>query len=371
MGGARRRRRSRWLRWTAVGGAALVLGAGGAGWVAYQKLDGNITSDTDGAAELERYEKERPTALVRGARNILLIGSDSRAGKANGRYGRDNGTQRSDTTILLHLAADHRRATAVSVPRDLMVMVPACRRRDGTRTGPVYAMFNHAFERGGSACTVRTVERLTRIRVDHYMIIDFRGFKQLVDALGGVRVCLRQSVHDPDAQLDLRAGVQTLDGEQALGYVRARKALGDGSDTDRMDRQQRFLGALVAKVNSNGVLLNPGRLYPVLDAATSSLTTDPGLASLRNLYELVRGVRGIPTGRTQFLTLPRRPDPGNPNRDQLDNNSAKKLFAQLRMDAPVKVVRPPRSRAHGGEGGPVPSPTPTFRGSTAGRDTCR
>ncbi|WP_229924685.1 LCP family protein [Streptomyces sulfonofaciens] len=364
------RRRRRMLRGAALGGAVLVLAAGGAGWVAYEELNGNITADTGAAAELERYEKERPTALVRGAQNILLIGSDSRAGAVNRRYGHDNGTQRSDTTILLHLAADRRRATAVSVPRDLMVQVPACRRRDGTGTRPVRAMFNHAFETGGSACTVRTVEKLTGIRVDHYMIIDFRGFRRMVDALGGVRVCLRQPVRDADAHLALPAGRQTLDGEQALGYVRARKSLGNGSDTDRIDRQQRFLGALVAKVRSNGVLLNPGRLYPVLDAATSSLTTDPGLASLRGLYDLVRGVRNIPTGHIQFLTLPRRPYPGNANRDQLVRNAAEKLFGQLRTDAPVEVVHAPREGAHDRNGGARRSPAPTFRGNTAAQDTC-
>ncbi|MFC9849201.1 LCP family protein [Streptomyces sp. NPDC060223] len=401
------RRRRRWLRYTAIGVAVTVLGAAGAGWAAYEKLNGNITADNDAATELARYEKERPTALVRGAQNILLIGSDSRAGDGNAQYGRDSGTERSDTTILLHLAADRRSATAVSLPRDLMVDVPGCRRPDGTRTEPMFAMFNYAFQTGGSACTIRTVEKLTNIRVDHHMVVDFNGFKEMVDAVDGVRVCLKEPIDDKEAMLKLPAGKVTLNGEQALGYVRARKSIGDGSDTDRMDRQQRFLGALVNKVRSNDVLLNPTKLYPVLDAATSSLTTDPALASLRGLYDLVRGMRDIPTERVQFLTVPRTSYVYNANRDQLVKPEAEKLFSRLRADAPVAVAKglPEDSgnsatsssyRSDGesdggsddtdafdswyedgkpGGKGPVgaartPDPAPTFRGNTAAEDAC-
>ncbi|WP_428986185.1 LCP family protein [Streptomyces pyxinae] len=360
----------------ALGTAVVVLAATGGAWWLYRKLDGNITTDTSAAAELERYEKERPAAAVRGARNILLIGSDSRAGQENGRYGRDKGTQRSDTTILLHLAARGQSATAVSVPRDLMVRQPACRAPDGSTSTARFAQFNLAFERGGTACTVRTLEKLTGIRVDHHMVIDFAGFKDMVDAVGGVRVCVDEPIDDPEAHLSLRAGGQTLGGEQALGYVRARKTLGNGSDTGRMDRQQRFLGALVNKVQSNGVLLNPARLYPVLDAATRSLTTDPGLDSLKDLYDLSRALRDVPTEKVQFLTVPRKPYSGDRNRDQL-LPKAGALFQRLREDRPVTVV-PERagegtSRGEEPNGQPRktrPSVTPTFAGTNAAAGTC-
>ncbi|MGN9756588.1 LCP family protein [Streptomyces sp. SD31] len=381
----------RWVRRGALGIGLVLLAAGGAGWAVYAKLDSNITPDEAAAAELARYEKERPTSLVRDARNVLLIGSDSRAGKANRRYGRDSGTERSDTTILLHLSAGRRSATAVSIPRDLMVDVPGCRRPDGTRSKPMFAMFNYAFQVGGSACTIRTVERLTNIRLDHHVVVDFHGFKEMVDALDGVEICLTEPINDKAAKLRLPAGKVTLNGEQALGYVRARKSLGDGSDTDRMERQQRFLAALVQKVRSNDVLLNPVRLYPVLDAATSSLTTDPALASLRGLYELVRGVRDIPTERVQFLTVPRESYIYNANRDQLVEPEAERLFERLRIDAPVEVVNSPETSpgaprtsphrsSHYGAGkagakrpddhtGPTP-PAPTFRGNTAAENPC-
>ena len=392
--------RRRWVRHSSIGLAVVVLAAAGAGWAAYEKLNSNITADDDTASELARYDKERPTALVRGALNILVIGSDTRSGDGNGQYGRDSGTERSDTTILLHLAADRRSATAVSLPRDLMVDVPSCGRPDGSRSRPLFTLFNYAFATGGSACTIRTVEKLTNIRIDHHIVVDFHGFKKMVDALDGVAVCLDEPIDDKDAKLKLPAGKVTLDGEQALGYVRARKSLGDGSDTERMKRQQRFLGALVGKVRGDDVLLNPVKLYPVLDAATSSLTTDRGLASLRGIYELVRGLRNLPTDRVQFLTAPRTSYPSDANRDQLVEPAAEKLFARLRADQPVAVTKevPDNSSVktrnstpgHGdreespGDGKsdgkrPVdpgaprqtPEPPPTFHGNTAAQDVCR
>lgn len=402
-----RNRRRRLLRWIGLGTAFLVFAGTATGWWLYNKLDGNITEDTSAAAELFRYERERPAHVTTGAQNILLIGSDSRSGKDNSRYGPDRGTERSDTTILLHLPQDRRSATAVSIPRDLMARIPACLRADGSRTGEQFAQFNWAFQWGGAACTVRTVEKLTGIRIDHHMVIDFDGFKKMVDAIGGVEVCLKRPVNDSEAKLKLAAGRQTLRGEQALGFVRARYSLGDGSDTERMERQQQFLGSLVKKVQSNGVLLNPGRLYPLLDAATSSVTTDPGLASLRGLYELVRGVRDIPTEQVKFLTVPRRPYAADPNRDELAEPDAARLFRQLRMDEPVTVappkpVTPPepepeptgtagtgtpttpdatatatatatdaaREKRDGGTATP-PAPVPTFTGTTAGSADCR
>ncbi|MFB6846295.1 LCP family protein [Streptomyces sp. NPDC056373] len=384
-----RRRRRRWVRIAAFGVTALLLAAGGAGWAVYAKLSGNITPDEAAAAELARYDKERPTSLVKDARNILLIGSDSREGTDNSRYGRDSGTERSDTTILLHLSAGRGSATAVSLPRDLMVDLPGCRRPDGSRSAPRFAMFNQAFQLGGSACTIRTVEKLTDIRVDHHVVVDFHGFKEMVDAVDGVEVCLREPIDDRAAELRLPAGHVTLNGEQALGYVRARKTLGDGSDTERMERQQRFLGALVNKVRSNDVLLNPVKLYPVLDAATSSLTTDPDLASLRGLYDLVRGLRDIPMEQVQFLTVPRESYAYDANRDQLVEPAADRLFERLRTDAPlvVKGNGPPDSARQslsgppgGSHGGAHPgprlgpavtvSPPPTYRGNTAAEDTC-
>ncbi|MFD5428297.1 LCP family protein [Streptomyces sp. NPDC127084] len=380
--GPRRRHR---LRWAALAVSVAVLAVSAVSWWFYRKLDSNITTDLTAAQELARYDKERPLPAARGALNLLLIGSDTRAGSGNGAYGKTKG-QRSDTTILLHLARDRRSVTAVSVPRDLMVTVPSCRTPGGTRTAYQVAQFNSAFSLGGAACTIRTVERLTGIRLDHHMVVDFRGFKDMVDAVDGVTVCLKKPIDDQDAHLKLKAGRQTLNGEQALGFVRARKTLGNGSDTERMGRQQQFLGALVKKVQSDGVLLNPAKLYPVLDAATKSITTDPGLNSLKDLFDLTRALRNVPMDRVRFLTVPRQPYAQDPNRDALVEPKASQLFERLREDQPVVVAPAKKSSSNttdttdsttesdqnqDGTGSAAnPSATPTFTGSSAASGGC-
>ncbi|MEU3458745.1 LCP family protein [Streptomyces sp. NPDC006733] len=346
------------------GGTAVVLVVGaGTAWFLYKQLDGNIRTDFATANELERIQAERPEPGPTSTENILLIGSDTRGGSGNSEYGKDNGTQRSDTTILLHLSGDRSSATAVSIPRDLMAHVPSCTQPNGTMTQEKYVQFNWAFESGGAACTIRTVERMTGIRVDHHLIVDFSGFKKMVDAVDGVEVCVPKAINDPEAHLNLPAGKQTLLGERALGYVRARYSIGDGSDTQRMNRQQDFMASLVNKIRSDGVLLNPTKLYPLLSAATSSLTADPGLDSLAELYELVRGLENTPTSAVRFLTAPRRPYLNNTDRDELVQPEADQLFAALRADKPVgvsgKVDETPRPVAKATAAGTAGTAAPT------------
>lgn len=382
---AKPRGRYRWLKVVGVVTAFFVLlGAAGL-WYLYQQLNGNITTDHVTENELQAHASERPSQGPTSAENILLIGSDNR-GDGNGKYGEDSGTQRSDTVILLHIAADRHSATAMSIPRDLMAQVPACTKPKGGETQPKFEQFNWSYQFGGAACTIRTVEDMTGIRIDHHLIVDFSGFKKIVNAIHGVDVCLPEPVHDKQAHLDLPAGRQTLNGEQALGYVRARHGLGDGSDTGRMDRQQGFLGSLFSKVTSNGVLLNPTKVYPVLSAATSSLTADPGLDSLPELYDLAREVQGIPADKLNFLTLPREQYVLDHNRDQLEQPAADKLFATLRDDLPVTVTADGHpgsdsgsdSGKGSGKGSPTTSDTPTatattaptYRGTTAAADIC-
>ncbi|WP_375781985.1 LCP family protein [Streptomyces zingiberis] len=366
------RRRRRWLRWTAVGAAVTVLAAAGTAWTLYERLDANIRTDPEISRELDRHAADRPASVVREAVNILLIGSDDRGG-GNARYGRDSGTQRSDTTMLLHLSADRSHATAVSIPRDLMVDVPACTKPDGSRTAPQFAQFNWAFQFGGAACTIRTVEELTGVRMDHHVIVDFTGFRKMVDAIGGVEFCLEEPVDDDEAHVKLPAGPQTLDGEEALGYVRARYSLGDGTDTARMTRQQEFLATVMEQLRAKGTLQNPAELYALLDAATSSLTTDSGLASLGSLYELAESVRGLPEDGIRFLTVPRQPYHLNVNRDELVQPDASELFEELRNDLPVTAggegteneedrgedpgERPEATAGSGADGASTPGPT--------------
>lgn len=298
----------------------------------YRKLDGNITTEDLSAKLGPETERPQVAAGAHDAANILLMGSDDRSGD-NKQYGDiGEGTKRSDTTILLHLAADRKSSVAVSIPRDLMVDIPSCVRPDGSKSRAYRDQFNHAFEIGGAACTIKTIEQMTKVRVDHHIVIDFSGFKEMVDAVNGVEVCLSRPMRDTAAKLDLPAGKHKLDGEQALGYVRARKNVDDGSDTQRMTRQQRFLAALVKKVKVGDMLTQPWKLYNLLDAGTRSITADPGLSSLKELMDLSDSIKGIPNDKVAFLTVPRQPYRFDTDRDELVQPKADRLFDAIRFD---------------------------------------
>ncbi|MGW0640932.1 LCP family protein [Streptomyces badius] len=285
--------------------AALVLVAAGAGAWFYQGLDGNIN-----AADVDnKLGDDRPVNLSPGSKNILMVGSDSRDGK-NAKYGKGLVTMQSDTLMVMHLSADRKWATVVSLPRDSWVSLPVCERGDGALSAPSHSKINAAFAIGGAsgdvsgaaACTTKTVEQSTGLRIDHFMSVDFQGFKGMVNALDGIEVCPETAIRDEKAHLDLEAGCQTVKGEDALGYVRARYSVGDGSDLGRIGRQQEFMKALAAKAQQK--LTNPAVLYDFLDSVTRSLTTDERLAGIKPLTGLANEIRSIPSDRLTFLTVP-------------------------------------------------------------------
>jgi len=319
--------------------------------VAYYQLNGNITQErVDNLIGTDRPTKVVNPDTKQEAENILLIGSDRRKLKNQGPL---NAGQRSDTTILLHIAADRQSAALVSIPRDTMVSMPVCHRKDGSSVpAQRAAMFNIAYSNAGAACTIATVEKLTKVRIDHHVVVDFSGFKDMVDALGGVKVCVPQAVNDVDSHLVLSAGVHNVKGRTALAYVRTRHALGDGSDLSRIDRQQAFLGSMVDKIRSSGLLLRPDRLLRFLGAATNSLTTDPGLGNLNALRKLAQEVKGIDPKDVTFLTAPNEPYPADINRVQL-KPSAKGVWNALRYDQPLPGTR--KKTGSGASG--TPSPT--------------
>jgi len=339
--------------------AVLVVTGATSAFVAYYRLNGNITEEDLGKL---LPENDRPKKLAESAekepKNILLMGSDKRIGQA----ALNVEGERSDTSILLHLAADRQSAVMVSIPRDSVVDIPECLQEDGSTVPARDAeMFNAAFSEGGPACTIRTVESLTDIRIDHHVVIDFTGFKDMVNALGGVEVCLPQDVDDPRSHLQLEAGRHTVQGQQALAYVRTRYGLGNGGDLSRIDRQQAFLSSMVTKVRSSGLLLRPDRLYNFLAAATNSLRTDPGLGNLNALRRLAQEVRRLDTEDVTFLTVPNEPYPPDPNRVQL-TKSADDLWSALRFDQqlPDKAEKARRPSATATPSGP-PLVTPPER----------
>ena len=303
------RRRRRWPRVLAGIASTLVLvatGAAAAGAVLYQRLDGNI-STLDTTDQLG----ERPITPVGSTDpvNILVMGSDSRTGKGNNKkYGNATNAgiegQRSDTTILFHVSGDRTRAIGMSIPRDSLVTLPMCKNKLGEMQGGYTGRFNEAFDIGGPGCTIKAVEELTGIYVDHFVVVDFNGFKKMVDAVGGVEVCLKEPVNDYHSRLSLPAGKQKISGEDALAFVRARESLGDGSDIQRIQRQQDFISSMIRQVTSAGTMTNPIKLFNLLDAGTKSLTTDKGLSSLRDIQGLAETMVDLRPSDVTFVTVP-------------------------------------------------------------------
>ncbi len=243
----------------------------------------------------------------------MIIGSDTRHGQGRG-FGQNLNTDQSDTLMIMHVGADRKWVNVMSIPRDSWVNIPACKMGNGQTTSPTTFKINEAFALGnlngnhtdlGVACTIKTLEQDTGIHIDHFVAINFQGFRDMVNALGGVEECNTTAINDPKSGLHLKPGHHLLHGLGALAYVRARYTLGNGSDLERIGRQQAFMSSLVERVKSK--LLNPIAIYHFLDAATKSITIDSQLGGIHGLYDLAMSVRNLPASQVTFFTLPTYP----------------------------------------------------------------
>ncbi|MFJ9611909.1 LCP family protein [Kitasatospora sp. NPDC101176] len=358
------------VAWSAAGVLVLIAGAGGA---IYFKLNANIKSFDADAIATDRPPEAQADADGNKPVNVLLIGSDSR-GKNNADLGGgEDGGARSDTTILLHVYADHKHAVGISIPRNAMVQIPPCKLPNGKWTKGGNDLFNAAFSTGGSddgnpACTQNTVEKLTGIRVDHTMVVDFNGFSAMTSAVNGVDVCLPKAIYEGDINPNLKkkgdlvlpAGKQTVQGQKALDYVRLRHGIGDGSDIGRMKRQQAFLSSLASKMKKEG--LSPTTLLPLADAATKSLTVDPGLSSADKLLSFGLSLKNIDMHDLKFVTAPWRYRTQDANID-LVQPDAGKLWATLKADQTIDgqnaTGQQPDAAASPSAGASAPAAAPT------------
>ncbi|MEV4612199.1 LCP family protein [Kitasatospora sp. NPDC049258] len=307
------RSKKKYIAWISVGAVALVAAAGGA---VYLKLNGNIQFFGNDQLSSDRPPAAAPDAQGRTPINVLLIGSDSRDGSNRDLGGGEDGGARSDTTMLLHVYADHKHAVGVSFPRDALVDIPPCKLPSGKWTKQqTGVMFNSAFsvgnsDQGNPACTQNTVEKLTGIRVDHTIVVNFSGFASMTSAVGGVNVCLPNAIYEGDLNPNLGhkgkqlypKGEQKVEGQAALDYVRLRHGIGDGSDIGRMKRQQAFMSSLIKQVKGAG--MNPTTLLPLADAATKSLLVDEGLNSAAKLLSFAMSMKDIDLHNIKFLTTP-------------------------------------------------------------------
>ncbi|WP_214109897.1 LCP family protein [Acrocarpospora catenulata] len=324
------------LGWTSVVlTSVLVLGTLTA-YTLYRQTLGNIKT----GASTDDLDKTRPENQT-GAINVLLVGSDTRQGEGNARYGqkaaREDFTERTDTIMLLHVSPNRDQARLISFPRDSMVTIPECRDLKTKQIVPAHlGQINAAFTLGGMICTRRTIEALTDIHIDHYIKVDFNGFKNIVNALGGIEICVPRPVTDRQAKLELPAGTQVVRGETALAYVRSRHGFGDGSDIGRIKRQQVFISQIVKKATSSAMLTDIGKLTSFVSAATKSVEMDDQL-NTEALLDVAASARKLTAKGFKATTVPWEPYTADKNRVQFKQPAAKNLFDAIKYDTEVRA----------------------------------
>jgi LCP family protein required for cell wall assembly len=328
------------LSWIALAMAVTVLVGAGGLYLAFNHYVGRISKiDVLPGGP-------RPAKAPNKAQNFLLVGSDSRNG-ANGDGTQGSGAtyvtgQRSDTVILAHLYGKSDKVEMVSFPRDSWVEIPAFTDPKTHKVTPThFDKLNAAFSEGGPTLLIQTIEHLSNIRIDHFVQIDFTGFKGMVDKLGGVDVCLTKPAKDSYSGINLPAGTSHISGNVALAFVRQRHGLPNG-DIDRIARQQQFIGSLVHKVISAQTLLNPFKLNGFLDVATSSLQVDKGLSG-SDIKNLAVRMRSFSSGGVLFTTVPISDIGGRRNGLSvvlLDQAKDDTLFTALRADQAPGTTKP-------------------------------
>ncbi|RPK41539.1 LCP family protein [Streptomyces sp. ADI93-02] len=340
-GKPRKSRRKKALLWTG-GVMAFVVVAGSAGaYALYRKFNGNLATVDVGDAGSKSVAADGPL-------NILIIGTDKRTGEGNEGYGDKGSTGHADTNILFHVSADRTNATAMSIPRDLITDVPDCttKQADGSEKsipGSQSVRFNVSLGQEGRdpGCTMRTVKEITGLSVDHFMMVDFNAVKTLSTAVGGVTVCLDKAVKDPDSHLDLPAGESTIQGEDALAFVRTRHSFGNQSDLDRIKVQQQFIGSMIRRMKSDDTLTDPAKLFKLADAATKALTVDSGIGSIKKLTSLAQELGRIDTKNITFVTMPVKDNPAEPTPVTVvvDPQKSQQLFSMMRSDTSLTEVK--------------------------------
>ncbi len=313
----RRRRVRRLLKWFAAVLALLIFGAAGAGYLYYRQLNDNIKKDPLNLGD-SKVAAPTPNAAGQTPLNILLIGSDARDSEENQQLGgaRETfgSTPLADVQMLVHLSADRSNMSVISMPRDTLVHIPQCTDPDDGTVYPASngrTMANQSLGHGGPGCTVATWQELTGVHIDHFVMVDFAGVVSMADAVGGVPVCVDANIHSRDSQghgsgLKLPEGTHPVKGEQALQWLRTRYGFEDGSDLARAKAQHMYMNSLARQLRENATLSSPNNLRRLAEKATEALTVDPGLDTVKKLYDLSAELRKVKPERITMTTMPNR-----------------------------------------------------------------
>ena len=371
-GAVRAVRRRRRLRIAGLSVAGLLVVGTATGAYAYEHIFGQIQSVS--LATL----KDRPAASKANAEgqtplNILVLGSQTRDGQHGVNLGNSSkdGTNLSDTAMLVHLSADRKWTVVVSIPRDLAVPIPACHNRigigDQVSSAATPASTDHLFDAamsiGGPVCAVATVEQMTGIRVDHFVEIDFNAFQSLTDDVGGVQICVPPpGINDPNySGLVLSPGLHTVSGAESLEFVRDRHGIGDGTDLGRIQMQQMFTSSLFKKLSSNGTLSDPVTLFKIATDVASNMTVDSALDSPTAMVSLATSVKGLNAKDMQYVTAPYQwVSYGNPNDMGIEPGPGfAQMWDDLRADEPLPGSAAAAEYGTTAKAAPKPSASPT------------
>ena len=363
--------------------AGTFLAVAGAGYYLLHQTLGKVA--TVSLADLKhRPAASKPNSAGQTPLNILVLGSQTRDGQTQavhvGNASKD-GTDLSDTAMLMHVAADRKWAEVISIPRDLFVPIPACQDRTNPgQTDPAQAeaQFYDAMGEGGPACAVATVEQMTNIRIDHFVELTFDAFIDLTNAVGGVQICVPEpGIDDPNySGLVLSAGLHTIIGNEALAFVRDRHGLAGGTDTSRIQMQQEFMTALFSKLTSNGTLEDPITLYKIATSVSSNITVDTALDNIGTMASIAESVGSINKKYIQYITAPETFDtPGEFSYDEAGEHSSPgpgfdQLWTDMREDQPLPgspaaaevgtlASASPSASSNQAAGSPSANPSPT------------
>ncbi|PKV86089.1 LCP family protein [Streptomyces sp. TLI_146] len=332
------------LRWVASTLALLILGTAGAGYLYYKHLSDSIRKG-DRSAGGSNAKKSAANADGQTPLNVLLIGSDDRNKAENLKLGgsKDSVGSRplADVQMLMHVSADRKSASVISIPRDTRVDIPACVNPETKKTEPATnTLINEALGRGGAGCVLDTWEKLTGVYIDHWVMVDFAGVVSMADAVGGADVCVKQNVYDGPkpkvpggSHLRLTAGTHKIKGEQALQWLRTRHAF--ESDLGRAKAQHMYLNSVMRELKKQNAFTNPGRIMGLAETAVNALQVSRELGTPKKLYDLGMEFKSVPMERMNMLTMPRIQDPKNKDHVLPAPGSADALWSLLRDDKPL------------------------------------
>ena len=325
------------LKTIAVGLGAILAITGITAFDVYNQINqDNIVLVKPTVTDDSETQPTETPAGIDGPINMLIVGSDTREDQ-----GADFGeveSELADVIMLLHISADRTNASVVSFPRDLLVPIPSCPNpQGGSFSAMSRQMINSSIGYGGVACTHLTVQSLTGLEIPNMAMIDFKGVIEMSNAVGGVEVLIDKPLNDPYTGLNLAAGVNTLQGVDALAFLRARKGIGDGSDLNRISNQQLFLTSLFSKVKTEGVLNNPIYLYSLASAAARNMRLSESMSDLGTIFNLASALRDIDPSQLSFLKIPVRGARGEGEAGRLEpiTAEANRIFEQIRNDTPV------------------------------------